>query len=109
MRRCARALALAAWAASLVLPVVAPAPASAAQGLAAEVCSADGARTLPVDHRDGHAVDCPCCTGFGPALPPAPAAAAMRPGADAGGPVPPRGAVRAPAPAALPPSCGPPA
>jgi hypothetical protein len=71
MTRLARALALLAWAATLAVP--AAAPAGAHHPLMAELCSADGTQTIPLDRDDPTAAaGCPCCTASGTAaLPPA--------------------------------------
>jgi hypothetical protein len=71
MRRLARALALLAWAATLAVP--AAAPAGAHHLLMAELCSAGGARTIPLDRDHPNApAECPCCIASGAAaLPPA--------------------------------------
>jgi hypothetical protein len=108
MTRLARSLAFAAWALTLALPWVAPA--GATQVLMAEICSADGARTAPFDHRDaGHATECPCCTSPGAAALPLSLPATALPVDRSPSPDRRPATVDAASDRRLPPSCGPPA
>jgi hypothetical protein len=99
-------LAFAAWAASLLLPRIAPGAANAV--VMAEICSVGGTRSAPVDrHGAGHASECPCCVGGAAAGPPPVAPAARLRIVGAGTSLPPAVEVRGTS-LALPPNRGPP-